>query len=88
MQITRDQGGYVVAAGVVLMTLIGKTIRCPVAVSQSGLIRIVGDQRHCESNCVRWRLLAIDPESSGAPFEVSETEVQNWLDRFGEVRPD
>lgn len=64
--------------------MIGRIIKCPVKVSETGFIRIVADQRHCKTHASKWKLLAvcwnpITQESEGeGSFEVKESEIEKW----------
>lgn len=63
-------------------------VRCPREVSETGLIKIVGDQTHCKPNILQpgtsnWDYLAVmyDPDfpsELNSYFEVTKEELDKW----------
>lgn len=68
--------------------MIGIIIPVPKNVSDTGYIKIVGDQRHCHSRMrdADWELLAaeynsVTDKTSTTAFRVTEEEVLQWKEK-------
>jgi hypothetical protein len=67
-------------------------VRCPNTVSETGLIKIVGDQTQCKPNVLQpgntnWDYLAVffDPDypnESHPYFEVTKQEIEEWKELY------
>lgn len=63
--------------------IVGNIYQVPKTVSETGYIKIVGDQRHVSSAHSKWKILACtcDPQTKkviGSAFEVTEDELMTW----------
>lgn len=64
--------------------MIGLIVPVPKAISETGHIKIVADQRHCRTDLTRWKLLACSYDTDkqvmiGTAFKVTEEEVNEWI---------
>ena len=67
---------------------IGDNFKCPMSVSETGWLKIVGDQTHCTPNTqqpgvTNWKYLVIEydqdnPDEVRQAFQVTEKELKEW----------
>ena len=67
---------------------IGSLVKCPRDVSETGWLKIVGDQTNCTPNLqqagvTNWKYLAIEfdmdrPDEVREAFEVTREEITEW----------
>jgi hypothetical protein len=64
--------------------LIGKIVRCPEAVCESGLLWIVGYQRPNASRLEPWNVYAVDATRRGSErIDLDQEDILNWVNQHG-----
>lgn len=66
--------------------MIGKILKVPLEIAESGYIKIVADQRHCSTEITKWKLLAVawnaaEEKMVGSAFQVTEEEIGKWINQ-------
>jgi len=65
------------------MSIVGKIFKVPKSVAESEYVKIVADQRHCDTLQKKWEILAVEyspvqQSHVGTAFRVTCDEFQKW----------